>query len=293
MGQVKSVEACETKVLDQKLNEQKILDDMIDDAVALINAESRLDTAALNNGYEIDDYDDNRHVFKCRHCKKLIVRDSEEHNSCITDIEEGDCDDWFCEDCHEFCPRSADETEELLPKCVILVSDETEELLPNNDKCNSSIDTDLIEPIDQEVMDKWTEAFVKRISLEIEGITQKTSTIFPFMEPSQSVEESEAAKLCRDEFLNKQDERVRMIGVSMDKYSSKQQYMYRHSDGEIYTFWMKNNNIIFLQKYIHVDDDINNELELSDDDEPSITFPFVNYDLTVATGAGLHTDESI
>ena len=284
MGQVNSVEACETKVLDKKLDEQKVLDDMIDDAVSLIHAEKRLDAAALNNGYEIDDYDDNRHVFKCSHCKKLIARDSGEHNRCITDIDD-DCDDWFCEDCHEFCPRSADETEKLLPKCVITVT-------PNNDECTkSSSDNDLIESIDQEVMDKWTEAFVKRISSEVEDVTQKTSTIFPFMEPSQSVEEKEAAMICRDEFLNKHDEQVRMIGVSMDKYSSKQQYMYRHKDGEIYTFWMKNNTIIFLQKYIHVDDDINDKSALSDDDEQSITFPFDN--LTVASGAGLHTGENI
>lgn len=276
MGQVKSVEALETKILDKKLNEQKVLDDMIDDVVSLIKAEKRWDVAARNNGCEIDDDDDDdgRYVFKCCRCKKLIVRDSEEHDRCITDVD-GDCDDWFCGDCHEFCPCDA-------------AADETEEILPERN--NSSSDNGLIEePIDQEVMDKWTETFVKRISSEIEYMTQKTSTIFPFMEPSQSVEEKEAAKLSRDEFLNKQDERVCMIGVSMDKYSSKQQYMYRHSDGEIYTFWMKNNNIIFLQKYIHMDYDINVELALSDDDEPSITFPFDN--LTVASGAGLHTGE--
>ena len=280
MGQVNSVEALETKVLDKKLEEQKKIDDMIDDVVSLIKTEKRWDVAARNNGYEIDDNDDDdgRYVFKCSRCKKLIVRDSEEHDRCITDVD-GDCDDWFCGDCHEFCPCDA----------AAAAADETEELIPERNK--SSNDNDFIEPIVQEVMDNWTEAFVKRISLEIEGTAQKTSTIFPFMEPSQSVEESEAAKLFRDEFLNKQDERVCMIGVSMDKYSSKQQYMYRHSDGEIYTFWMKNNNIIFLQKYIHVDDDINNELELSDDDESSIAFPFDN--LTVASGAGLHTGEFI
>jgi hypothetical protein len=276
MGQTNSVEACEMKILDQKLNEQKKMDDMIDDTLSLIRATNRWDVAARNNGYEIDNGDnDGRYVFKCCRCKKLIERDSEEHDRCITDVD-GDCDDWFCGDCHEFCPCAADD-------------DEIEELIPERNK--SSIDTDLIEPIDQEVIDKWTEAFVKRISSEIECATHSTSTIFPFMEPSQSVEEKEAATICRDDFLNKYDEPVRMIGVSMDRYSSQQQYMYRHNDGEIYTFWMKNNNIIFLQKYIHVDDDINDEFALSDDDEPSITFPF--YDLTVASGAGLHTGESI
>jgi hypothetical protein len=49
---------------------------------------------------------DDRYVFKCYHCKKLIVQDSEEHDRCITG---GDCDDWFCGDCHEFCPCDEDE----------------------------------------------------------------------------------------------------------------------------------------------------------------------------------------
>ena len=53
-----------------------------------------------------NDEGDDRYVFKCYHCKKLIVQDSEEHDRCITD---GDGDDWFCGDCHEFCPCDEDD----------------------------------------------------------------------------------------------------------------------------------------------------------------------------------------
>jgi len=59
----------------------------------------------IDEGDEDDDGDD-RYVFKCYHCKKLIVQDSEEHDRCITD---GDGDDWFCGDCHEFCPCDEDD----------------------------------------------------------------------------------------------------------------------------------------------------------------------------------------
>ena len=49
---------------------------------------------------------DDRYVFKCYHCNNHIVKDSEEHDRCITG---GDCDDWFCGDCHEFCPCDEDD----------------------------------------------------------------------------------------------------------------------------------------------------------------------------------------
>ena len=38
-------------------------------------------------------------IFNCHNCEIPIIRDSEEHDECITKNDE----DWFCADCHEFC----------------------------------------------------------------------------------------------------------------------------------------------------------------------------------------------
>jgi hypothetical protein len=299
MGQVNSMQVGvgvgDTNNLDKKMNEQKVLDDMIDDTISLIKSEQNLLRQEI--GGEVNS--ENQRIFMCCHCKKLLRQDSDEHYDCITDIDgDSNVTNWYCGDCHEFCNFGADDTiEEVSPEYSSI------NISTPDERDNSICDDDnyLTERVGQEAIDKWREEFIKRIIVEVECVTQEKSsnTIFPFMEISQSIEEKEEASLCRDEFLNKKDERICMIGVSMDRYSSKQQYMYRHVDGEIYTFWLKNDDIILMKKYIPVDECQFDEFEEFDEcqfDEWKPTEGIGGRQLTIdcgVSGAGREPAEGI
>ena len=44
-------------------------------------------------------------IFKCEHCFVCIKRDSREHDECVTT----DGINWYCGDCHEYCPEEEEE----------------------------------------------------------------------------------------------------------------------------------------------------------------------------------------
>ena len=47
-------------------------------------------------------------VFCCAGCERPIIRDSEEHDNCITK----DGDVWYCHDCRHLCREEEEEEEE-------------------------------------------------------------------------------------------------------------------------------------------------------------------------------------
>ena len=85
MGQVNSMQVGvgDANNLDKKMNEQKVLDDMIDDTISLIKSEQKLLRQEI--GGEVNS--ENQRIFMCCHCKKLLMKDSDEHYDCITDID--------------------------------------------------------------------------------------------------------------------------------------------------------------------------------------------------------------
>jgi hypothetical protein len=55
-----------------------------------------------------DDEDDELFMIPCCHCGFRFERDTIMHDNAICD----DDDNWFCQDCHEFCPKEESEEDE-------------------------------------------------------------------------------------------------------------------------------------------------------------------------------------
>ena len=160
----------------------------------------------------------------------------------------------------------------------------------NSEECKtsdvrSSNDTELSDQLDHVVVDEWTNNIVQQVCYEIDLLNNKENTgnFFTPMMPPQTEGEIEDTKFQIDGFLNNKNSLVSIVGVSMDRFSTQQKYMYKHHTGEFYTFWMKNGFIFCLEKY---------KPTTEDDASTTITeFPFMGGDFTIAAGAGIDNTE--
>ena len=96
---------------------------------------------------------------------------------------------------------------------------------------------------------------LQRIRIEIDKLQKNTHNHVPFtLEPQLShIQQSQAIERTRL-FLRNNHFILKLIGYT-GGYISHQQYIYRHHDSNIYTFWYKNYDIYSIKPFIPFIDD--------------------------------------